>query len=374
MLTWASWKLLESSKFGLAFKLASWGADLKSQRQGKLSLNEAIAFSHPSDMADNIRQGLRYVDVNSFDHNGVTPLMTVARYGDVFPGYNTALRLLLTAGADPNRQDNHGWTAMMYAASSFGVNSMRLLYSTGADVSVKVHQGETALSIACSKGSLTCVRALVEWGAEINQHCQSGLTPLACASASGSIETVQYLIDSGAGINLAAFDKKGESDTLVRLFGCHLTGVTPLMAATRHGHSEVVQYLLDRGADVNAKGWTGETALFIAVEYGWQEICRMLLDSNACINCRLNVHENGEGGETLLHVAVASGPVYSGRRLGLEGCLNLKEQICAMLLQAGADPNAKDAEGKLPAEIIDGWPKDRVGRLPAMLASDSVEI
>ena len=86
---------------------------------------------------EEVRQALRAgADANKQDEGGWTALMVAAQHG----GEHGAgmVRLLVDAGADGNKQNENGWTALMYAARYGGEHAagmMRLLVDAGAAVS-----------------------------------------------------------------------------------------------------------------------------------------------------------------------------------------------------------------------------------------------
>ncbi|XP_011270593.1 hypothetical protein CAOG_08922 [Capsaspora owczarzaki ATCC 30864] len=88
---------------------------------------------------------------------------------------------------------------------------------------------------------------------------------------------------------------------------------------------EHIRQLLDEGADPNARDNAQWTPLHEATRYGTTDVCRLLIERDA------DVTAAGDGGVTALHYASH----YHG---------NL--ELVALLLQHGADPRAKDADGE----------------------------
>lgn len=98
--------------------------------------------------------------------DGRTPLLWAARqrlYKQDPPG-TEAVRLLLSAGANPNAHDRKGTTALMLAASDRELETVRLLLVAGATCSAKNNRGETALSIAGREGPGEIIEALKKAG------------------------------------------------------------------------------------------------------------------------------------------------------------------------------------------------------------------
>lgn len=78
---------------------------------------------------------------------------------------------LLAAGADPNKQDFSGRTALMAAATPFGVAEndsklTKLLIAAGAKVHIKDHSGKTALFFAQRQGNSEIADILKQAGAQ----------------------------------------------------------------------------------------------------------------------------------------------------------------------------------------------------------------
>lgn len=66
-----------------------------------------------------------------------------------------------------NRRDNHGWTALMRAAT-FEIrleNTVKLLLNNGANVNARLKDGKTALTLAKEQRNADIVRLLLDAGA-----------------------------------------------------------------------------------------------------------------------------------------------------------------------------------------------------------------
>jgi len=76
-------------------------------------------------------------------YHGWTPLMHAI-------GYNNAeiVKLLITAGAQIDAQDNDGWTPLMIAASNDNPEIVKLLIAAGAQIDAQDNDGRTARDIA----------------------------------------------------------------------------------------------------------------------------------------------------------------------------------------------------------------------------------
>jgi ankyrin repeat protein len=108
-------------------------------------------------------------------------------------------------------------------------------------------------------------------------------------------------------------------------------GFYPLGLAAYFGHREIVEFLLKNGADVKLAARNGQkvTALHAGASRGGAEIVKMLLEAGANPNARQ------ERGFVPLHSAAANGNVAA----------------VESLLKHGAHPDAKADDGKAPADM-----------------------
>jgi ankyrin repeat protein len=128
---------------------------------------------------------------------GATPLMRAARKADV-----SAIRVLLSKGADPKRAMKGGVTAVMVAAGYGGqvrfaeynprsgterdyIESVRLCVEHGADLNAANDAGQTALHVAAAQRGDEFIRFLVKSGARLDAKDAQGHTPLDVALGLG---------------------------------------------------------------------------------------------------------------------------------------------------------------------------------------------
>ncbi|HEY7387463.1 MAG TPA: ankyrin repeat domain-containing protein [Bryobacteraceae bacterium] len=217
-------------------------------------------------------------DANVADDRGITPLMYAAEIGSI-----EAMRLLIDRGADVNRQNALGSTALMWSVSDPA--KVRLLLDHGAQVNLTARSGRTALIVAAfTNPSAEVVRLLLAKGAKVDVMDQRHVTPLNAATFGNDIETVRLLLEAGADINTP--------DTFI--------GLTPLMNAAGNRNVKAVKLLLAKGANVNAVSKTeglpkiqtgtvefgGWTALLMASAFGPPEAVKLLLDAGARIDAQ----------------------------------------------------------------------------------------
>lgn len=150
-------------------------------------------------------------------------LRRAAGTGDI-----TSVQKLIAEGADVNKQDKYGYTALISASSNGHHKIVRLLLAMGADPNLQTSYGGTALS-AASHHHPEVVRMLLDAGADVDKG--AGLVG---AAWNGEHEIVRMLLAAGANVNVQT------------TYEC-----TPLFAASLNGHREIVHTLLEAGADVH---------------------------------------------------------------------------------------------------------------------------
>jgi ankyrin repeat protein len=146
------------------------------------------------------------------------------------------IKLLIDAGADVNARDFNRNTALMYARTT---QAAQLLLDAGADIHAVNRQRMTVLM---GTHSSRCTKLLIDAGADVNAQSRAGLTPLMYST---NAKSTRYLLEAGA--NPSAIDKEGQ---------------TPLMWCV-DGTS--AQDLIDAGADVNAMSYDTTTPLLAAI-------------------------------------------------------------------------------------------------------------
>ena len=70
----------------------------------------------------------------------------------------TLLKLVLHAGANPNSQQQRGYTALHEAAMHNSVERAQVLLEAGADAAIKSDEGQTAADMAAQSGNTGSVR------------------------------------------------------------------------------------------------------------------------------------------------------------------------------------------------------------------------
>jgi ankyrin repeat protein len=215
--------------------------------------------------------------------------------------------------------DEHGWTALHYAAAYNPHVEVvtRLLEAPGVRVNARNRDGRTPLHVAAAKRQEPeFFVVLVDAGADINAQDSLGAwTALHIAARFASEPAVVDVLRSASGVDV---NKRGGA------------GWTPLhVAAQWNAVPGVITALLDRGtaggstndgADIDARNDLHHTPLHIAAQFNTNPLVieELLMAAGA------QVDVTAPGGKTPLHVAAR---------------FQSEPGVVAALLDAGADPN-----------------------------------
>jgi ankyrin repeat protein len=322
------------------------------------------------------------VSADATGPHGETALHTCAHAGNT-----AAARVLLAAGASVNPGDSwRAQTPLMWAAAEGHPETMQALIDAGADVNVRsgIVQwerqrtdeprdkwlppgGVTPLLLAARENCVACVDVLAKAGADLNIVDPELHTALILALINGHFDVAGRLIDRGADLNMQ--DEVGQT-ALWAAVDAHtmpdsnrppptemddtLTAwdiVTKLVKAGAKVDVPLRQRVpyrtkIDRGAD-GILG-AGTTPLLRAAKTGDAKVVKLLLEHGA--NPRATV---GRGVTSIL-LAASVGTSESdrtGRRKTDAGAI----ETIRVLMQAGADINAADGQGRTAAHGAALW-------------------
>ena len=240
-----------------------------------------------------------------------------------------------------------GLTALVFAARHGDIGTVRVLLDAGADVNQVTEYGWTALLTATQNRYYQLGNYLLERGADPAIGNTGGWTPLYIATDNRNIESGDYptrqpdmdhmeyielLLDHGADPN-ARMLSSTETRTIFTHQWLREEGATPFWRASQSSDTELMRRLLDAGADPLIATHNGTTALMVASGIGWVEgvthewsreqnlqTVNMLLELGADVNAR-----DLDGRTALM------GAAHKGR-----------SEIVQMLVEHGADMAARD--------------------------------
>ncbi|KAL8990426.1 MAG: hypothetical protein Q9177_000913 [Variospora cf. flavescens] len=175
---------------------------------------------------------------------------------------------------------------------------------------------------AVADGSIEALKSHLANGASVTWVDHRGRSPLHIAASRGYDDVVEELVRAGGALEAR-----------------NTKGATPLHDAARGGHASTVEMLIENGADIETKEpkWRKcreVTALVIAVIAKAEEVACVLLGRGAKVNYLFDFQQ------TILHVAV----------------IDFKSaHTFTLLLQAAANPHARNGGGRTPLHTAASW-------------------
>ncbi|KAK3712863.1 hypothetical protein RRG08_055223 [Elysia crispata] len=193
-------------------------------------------------------------DVNEIgDDEGNTPLTAV--FDRRSTRHPTFLEALLKAGADPNKANSDGKTALHLAVciGKDDLGSIKQLISAGADLEACDLDGMTPLLLAASEWQPEVIKLLKECGANMKAVDNGGKNAVfqtfEKGYGDGHDETLQMVASDKDQVNLQMPD-----------------GLTPLILAVKEDDIKAIEILLEAGADPHKKNNNQKTALSILLD------------------------------------------------------------------------------------------------------------
>ncbi len=258
--------------------------------------------------------------LNARGPDGSTPFMYAALYTSA-----PVLEQLLKKGSDPNKANDAGATALIWAAGD--LEKTRVLVRRGANVNARSADLRTPLMVAARRpGNSATVKFLLERGASPNPNNRPDVegAPLIDAVTAGDAVSMQLLLAKGAETKQSGQDLL-EMALTVRCVKCldlivakgldkaAYAGALPNIAAL--GNTEAVRLMLDHGADVNAFDPLGRTPLMYAVTSDLLPLdeIKLLVERGADVNAKDKHKDGGDGGLSVLDIARLHGetPIVS---------------------------------------------------------------
>jgi ankyrin repeat protein len=278
-------------------------------------------------------------------------------------GLGNLVRCALEAGVSPDTTsgEEKGSAPVLVVAAHFGATpALKALLADGASKELVEKYGHTALAVSAELGHLSCLQLLLEAGANANAQDLLGNTPLMAAVMKKQYDCARALLPAS---DLAVMDKMGNTafhaavntaseecfELLLPLYDVDVRTVpgvdpttgeavpvfswTALHLACQNGLLPMCKALLSRGADRMARDSEQHIPLHCAAGNGHLSCVVMLVGRPGKVRMTpAEVDAADVNGLTALRLAA-----YQGF-----------DQICGVLLGAGALVDAKDSHGQTP--------------------------
>ena len=227
-------------------------------------------------------------DVNAQTRTGKVPAFRL-------PGTNTGSKGVgIVRGGWPERGSREpipgAKTPLLYAARDGHLDTVKLLLGSGANIERSDANGVTALLMAILNNQIPVGRLLIEKGASVNTSDWYGQTPLWAAvdlrdidipaphridngvDRDSAFQLIKRLLEAGAIVNARTKEYPPERrwiTSLGSLAWVDFTGQTPFLRAAFSGDVEVMHLLLEHHADPNIATFAGTTPLMAAAGVNW---------------------------------------------------------------------------------------------------------
>jgi uncharacterized protein len=344
-------------------------------------------------------------NASAANREGSTPMWLAASQGDA-----TMIAALLTGGADANEELPLGRRPLMLAARSGHVDAVRVLLDHGADPNARESaRGTTALMQAADQGHADVIALLIEHGADVaagsapvlrdgrtaalgksgdpREAVRQQVVAILCDQESPDLSKLREIIgENGEDAVLANASGPKSADGNPCHFerdalGFVLSGgrrnrgprepdggeITPLVYAARAGSIDAARVLLEAGASVNQVTRYGWSPLLAATQNRNYQMGKFLIEHGADVNIA------NKGGWTPLYLATDNrnleGGDYPTPAPDMDHLAFIK-----LLLEAGADPNARMIESTETRTVFTNQWLDEEGATAFLRASQSGDV
>jgi len=246
-----------------------------------------------------------HIDANMpLNRDGDIPLMIAVRMiGMTGKNGVRIVNLLFDHNANPNKQNNRGYTALIYAVlDHLNIEIVKLLLDHNADSNIQDKNGSTALIYEAQdfEPNIEILKLLLDYDANPNIQNNLGHTALIYAVENNLKHVLKSTLNMWSMVNIQ--DNKEDTDqTTVGIllhYGANTNiqdnqGMTPLMHAVKKGLPETIKPLLDYGADIYKQDNQGMTALDLAQNRNHQTIIDLLIKAKEKADNSSNVGTSG---------------------------------------------------------------------------------
>jgi len=200
-------------------------------------------------------------------------------FDSMLRGDTTAVREALLQHPElATSADKNGKTPLHMAGEKNNAEAAKILLSLGAELERETQWGMTPLEWAANTGGLSVVDMLQRRGARMNMRS---------AAAVGKLDLVQSFWESARVLKPGAAQKAfRQTENGVFIADAPPTDYEKIVSdafyiACRNGHPAVAAWLLERGAEIDYRGYFGATALHWAAGNGHQQTVHFLIDRGA---------------------------------------------------------------------------------------------
>ncbi|MCG8622940.1 MAG: ankyrin repeat domain-containing protein [Proteobacteria bacterium] len=252
-----------------------------------------------------------------------------------------------------NARNAEGWTPLKVTAWQGNLKATRFLYQKGARIGLPNKNRVTFLHDAAAEGNKIAIEVFHNLTIDMDVKDANGTTPYSYAVDAGEEDAARCLANFGANPNIL-----------------NDSGFPLLFQAVLDQNATKVAILINSGADVNATDSNGLTALHWA---GYVAVASNTATSN--FNVGINTHSTPH--LHFLHL-IAEANAFSVWRSNNDSDTSLQNnareealQIFDLLIDEGADVNAKDDNGITPLRIVVDGKDEEVAETLVIAGADS---
>lgn len=303
--------------------------------------------------------------------NGVYSLLEAAEVGKL-----EVLSARIAENCNINQKDEHGNTALHLAARNAHFDCIRALLKAGADTMMTNAEGKRADQLTKSKKELRLIKNYMASREEEMELCdrvnagdiealfqalkkkpfnpnildrENNLSLLMLACRQKHAEAVKALIGAGANVNFISPDSRSvlhkavDADNGDIIRALLKAGANPMARASNKATAlhdavwsnrlESIKALLPAYKEQNFSppgGYNG-TPVNLAIDRGHPQAVKLFIDAG------IDLNDNKNGEPPLIHAAATG-----------------KRPMVELLLNAGADKNARDCNGKTARDVATG--------------------
>ncbi|CAB0031406.1 unnamed protein product [Trichogramma brassicae] len=260
-----------------------------------------LRFNHLANILFQISdQKHRHVLVDAQDNGGNTPLHLALNLWD-----ESAARLLLRRGANPNLANNKGLTALHIICKTRFNDLAIMLFQISDEkdrhllVDAQDNEGNTPLYLALYHDDKVMTRLLLRRGANPTVANEEGQIPLhyVCSQLCNDDESLRML-----------FELSNDKYHSVQLNAKGKWGETPLHLALTCENKEATEFLLRRGADPHLTNDFGNTVLHsMSKKSHKKDLVEIFFKVSDELNQQLQIDARNSRGMTPLYFALTRG-------------------------------------------------------------------